>query len=460
METPLDTLLPHIAQLRDTFASGKTTALAWRREQIQGIIRLHQQEERRILDAFAQDMRKPALEGWVSEIQLLIVEAEHVLKSLGRWTRPERVKLNLANQPGRAWIQRQPLGSVLVIGPWNYPWQLVVMPALSAIAAGNTVMLKPSEHAPATAALMAELIPKYLDPEAVKVATGGIAHSTALLAERWDHIFFTGGGEVGRVVMAAAAKHLCPVTLELGGKSPAFIHKSANLEVSARRILWGKFFNNGQTCIAPDYLLVHREVEAPFLEALQRTLVQLYGEDPAVSPDLTRVINARHFDRLVGYLSDGDVLSGGVHDRDSLYLAPTLLTGVSPEAPVMQEEIFGPILPILTVSGADEATRFINGRDKPLALYVFAEDGGIPDRILARTTSGGACVNDVLTHLTVPELPFGGVGPSGMGAYHGRAGFETFSHRRSVLHKSTWMDPMFRYPPYTESAFTWMRRLL
>ena len=334
-----------------------------------------------------------------------------------------------------AWTQYDPLGVVLVIAPWNYPAQLLLAPVVGALAAGNTVVAKPSELSPATSAAMARLLPAYLDADAVAVVEGGVPETTALLAERFDHIFYTGNGTVGRIVLRAAAEHLTPVTLELGGKSPAFVDRDTDLTVVAERLARGKFLNAGQTCVAPDYVLTDPETAAALEPLLADAVKALYGSDPAASGEYGRIVNERHFDRLTGLLDSGRTVVGGTSDRTAKYLAPTVLADVAPDAPVMREEIFGPILPIVTVPGLDEAIDFINDRDKPLALYVFTESDGTRSRFAAETSSGGLGHGLPLAHLTVSDLPFGGVGESGMGNYHGRYSIETFSHRKAVLDK-------------------------
>jgi aldehyde dehydrogenase (NAD+) len=367
----------------------------------------------------------------------------------------------MACQPGRSYIYRDPLGVVLIIGPWNYPLQLLLLPALGAIAAGNCVVLKPSELAPATSSLIARRLPEYLDAASVSVVEGGAAETTMLLAERFDHIFFTGGETVGRIVMQAAARHLTPVTLELGGKSPCIVDRHVDLEVAARRIVWGKFYNTGQTCVAPDYILAHKEIEERLLAKLKETVHEFFGDDPHSVADYGRIINERHYERLMGLLpGSGEIVTGGTGFPADRYIAPTILKNTSSEAPVMTGEIFGPILPVLKVQDVEHAIAFVNSRPKPLALYVFTSDPAVQAKVLDRTTSGGVTVNHTLLHLANPSLPFGGVGPSGMGAYHGRTTFETFSHRKSVLVKRTWLDPWFFYPPYTDAKKRWVRRII
>jgi len=447
-----------VARLRAAFRTGKTRPLEWRREQLAALHRLVREEEGRLIEALQSDMRKPTLEAYASEVGFVAAEIEHVRKNLRRWTKPRKVKTPLHSQPGRSEVVREPLGVVLVIAPWNYPIQLALAPLIGALAAGNCAILKPSEITEHTSRLLAELVPRYLDPECVAVVEGGVPETTELLEQRFDHVFFTGSTNVGRIVMQAAAKHLTPVTLELGGKSPAIVAGDANLEVAARRVAWGKFFNAGQTCVAPDYVLVEDSIEAEFLEHLRGAIAAFYGEDPRASPDYARIVSDRHFERLTGFFGDGEVVTGGESAADERYIAPTVLREVPPAAPVMGEEIFGPVLPVLRVPGVDAAVEFVNDRPKPLALYVFTSTSDVADRVLGRTSSGGACVNDVVAHLTVPDLPFGGVGESGMGAYHGRHSIEAFSHRKSVLSRSTHFDVKLRYPPYGD--LKWIKRLI
>lgn len=443
------TLAPDVlAPLREAFVRGKTRPLAFRRQQLEALRRMMSENEERWFEALAKDLGKPTLEAYASEVGFILEDIGYTLKHLKDWASPTKVRTPLVQAIGRSEVLREPLGVVLVIGPWNYPVQLVFAPLIGVLAAGNCAVLKPSEMTPACSELIAELVPRYLDPEIVQVVTGGVPETSALLEERWDYIFFTGSTLVGKIVYQAAAKHLTPVTLELGGKSPCIVDAAVDLDVAARRIVWGKFFNTGQTCVAPDYILCHEKMEAPLLEALRAVVSEFYGADPKQSPDFGRIVNERHHERLVGLLEGTEPYLGGEHDVSERYLAPTILRGVKPEDKIMQEEIFGPILPILTVGSIDEAIEFVNAREKPLALYVFTSDASNADRVLQRTSSGGACVNETLTHLAVPELPFGGVGASGLGAYHGSHSFETFSHRKSVLRRKTWPDVKLRYPPY------------
>lgn len=449
-----------VAGLRRTFKSERTRSVDWRRHQLARMRQMMEEHEAEFLAALASDMRMPTYEAFISVMALVNSEIAHAEKGLSSWMRPERVPAPLANMPGTCRILKEPLGIVLIIGPWNYPLQLVLSPLVGAIAAGNCALLKPSEHAPASEALVAKLVPQYLDNDAIRVVRGGIPETTAVLKERFDHIFFTGSVGVGRIVMQAAAKHLTPVTLELGGKTPAIVSKDANLDAAAKRIVWGKFYNAGQTCIAPDYVLVDASVETELLTKMKAALTAFHGANIKASADYGRMIHAKHYERIVAFLKDGELVVGGATDAADLYIEPTILRNVSPDAPVMKEEIFGPVLPVLTYKNLDEAITFVNDREKPLSLYVFSDDTDEQNEVLARTSSGGACVNDVVAHIGCPALPFGGVGESGMGAYHGKASFDVFSHHKSVLDKATFMEPLLRYAPYNETMRKWARRFL
>ena len=455
--------LPLVEEMRTGFRSGLTRPLEWRRGQLRQIQRLLEEGEGELLAALETDLGKPGLEGWASDIGLVSAEIDYVHDHLPEWMRPEKVRVPMVAQPGKAMIIPEPLGVALVIAPWNYPVQLLLLPMAAALAAGNAVVAKPSELAPATSAALARLVPRYLDERAVAVVEGAVPETTALLEQRWDHIFYTGNGRVGRVVMAAAAKHLTPVTLELGGKSPVIIDRDANLKVAARRIAWGKFLNAGQTCVAPDYALVHQAVAEPLLDEVRSALRRFYGSDPRQSADYGRIVNASHFHRLSDLIDAGGydrLVLGGERDEGARYIAPTVLSGVSPDAAVMGEEIFGPILPVRAVADVDAAMDEINAGDKPLALYAFTGSKRTAERIIAGTSSGGVCVNGTVIHLGVPGLPFGGVGESGMGAYHGRTGFDTFSHRKSVLTRGIHPDLSVAYPPYRGWKEKVMRRFL
>lgn len=448
-----------VERVRKGFNAGITRPLAWRRDQLKRLRAMLVERESEIAEALHRDLRKSELESYLTEIGFLHNEIDHTLKHLGAWAKPEKVAATLAVQPGRALVVREPLGVILIIAPWNYPFQLLLSPMVGALAAGNAVVLKPSEITSHVADLVGRLIPEYLDPDAVAVVQGGVPETTGLLKERFDYIFYTGNGSVGQIIMEAAAKHLTPVTLELGGKSPVIVHRDADLDVTARRIVWGKYLNAGQTCVAPDYVLAHASIHDTLLDKIAESILLFYGESPQTSPDYARVVNARHHHRLVNLLEGQDIVVGGQHDVDDLYIAPTVLRNVSPNAPVMSDEIFGPILPVLKIESSDDAISFVNSRPKPLALYLFTQDAQVEATVFERTSAGGSCVNDVIVHLTCPDLPFGGVGASGMGAYHGRHSFEVFSHRRSVIKRPYILDVPLRYPPFSASKAKWLRRL-
>ncbi|MZD07078.1 aldehyde dehydrogenase family protein [Streptomyces sp. SID5785] len=431
-EQPADT----VARLRATFRSGRTQPVAWRTGQLGRLRELLTDHGTDLADALHADLGKSSAESFRTEIDFTVREIDHTLEHLDGWLRPESAPVPAHLGPdATAWTQYDPLGVVLVIAPWNYPAQLLLTPLVGALAAGNAVVVKPSEMAPATSAVLARLLPRYLDTDAIAVVEGGIPETTALLAERFDHIFYTGNGAVGRIVMRAAAEHLTPVTLELGGKSPVFVDRDTDLAVVADRLVRGKFLNAGQTCVAPDYVLTDPETARALEPALSSAVEALFGTEPQTSEAYGRIVNERHFDRLAGLLGSGRTVTGGGTERATKYIAPTVLADVDPDSPVMQEEIFGPILPVVTVPGLDAAIDFINDRDKPLALYAFTESDTTRERLAAETSSGGLGFGLPLAHLTVSDLPFGGVGESGMGNYHGRYSIETFSHRKAVLAK-------------------------
>ncbi len=439
--------------MRDRVASGHTRPEAWRRQQLRRLETLLAENEAAVLDALAADLGKPPVEAYF-EVVAVRQELTLAQRRLRRWMAPSPVPVPLAQQPGRGERIAEPLGCVLIIGPWNYPFSLALQPLVSALAAGNTAVLKPSEHAPHTSALIARLAAHHLDPEAVVVVEGDGDVARALLELRFDHIFFTGGERIGRLVMEAAARHLTPVTLELGGKSPALVLADADLGVSARRLAWGKGLNAGQTCVAPDHLLVEEPVREELVERLAAAFRRAYGDDPLASPDLARIVNRAQFDRLAALLEGaqrrGQVLCGGQLDPERLRIAPTLLAVTEPDDPLMADELFGPLLPVLSIGSLEEGLAQIRKRPKPLALYLFSRSATARSQLLAGTSSGGVCLNDVVLQVGVPELPFGGVGASGMGSYHGQAGFDTFSHQRSVLRRGFRFDLPFRYPPYGE----------
>nr|WP_245762561.1 aldehyde dehydrogenase family protein [Mycetocola miduiensis] len=439
-----------VAAARDAFRAGTTKPITWRLRQLTALRRMLLEQGSALEDALASDLGKSPTESQMSEIGVVVGEIDNTIRHLRRWLRPKRVSVPLSVAPAAARVVREPLGVVLVIGPWNYPVQLALVPLAGALAAGNAVLLKPSELAPATSALLARLIPEYLDRSAVAVIEGGVDETTELLTEKFDHIFFTGNARVGRIVAHAAAEHLTPVTLELGGKSPVYVHDDADPAEIADRLVFGKFLNAGQTCVAPDYVLATPETARRLLPHLQDAVSRLYGDDPQASPDYGRIVNDRQFSRLSALLDGVRADIGGTTDKATRYIAPTIVDGVGTDAPLMQEEIFGPILPIVHVSGVDQAIEVISAREKPLALYLFTESRAIVRRFLRDTSSGAFGVSIPAAHLLVPGLPFGGVGESGMGRYHGEFSIDTFSHHKAVLSKPTRPDTLkLIYPPFT-----------
>jgi aldehyde dehydrogenase (NAD+) len=449
--------------MREPVHTGETRPLAWRLQQLERLGALLEQAREPLLQALAADLGKPPVEAWM-EWQSVQHELRHTRRHLARWLRPRAAPLPAWLLPGRAAVHADPLGCVLIIGPWNYPFQLCLRPLVSALAAGNTAVLKPSELAPHTAELIAELVQDRFEPTVVQVVQGDAAVGARLLEERFDHIFFTGGSRVGRLVMAAAARHLTPVTLELGGKSPAIVLDAADLQASARRLVWGKGINAGQTCIAPDHLLVQPGIRGPLIEAMARECRRLYGDDPLASPDLAQIVDERQFDRLESLLQaprqEGRILLGGRSDRANRRIEPTVIQVDQPERdPLMQEELFGPLLPVLTVTSLEAALAQIRLRPSPLAIYLFGGSAAERRQLLRGSRSGSVVFDDVILQAAAPGLPFGGVGESGMGAYHGETGFRTFSQPRSVLDHPTWLDLPVRYPPYG-GRLAWLQRLM
>jgi aldehyde dehydrogenase (NAD+) len=432
---------------RDFFQTGKTKDVNFRIEQLTTLkqaITLHEQS---IVEALQADLHKPEVETYLTEISV-VKDIDYAIKHLQNWSKPKKAAVSWDFFSYSAKIYPEPLGVVLIIGPWNYPFQLIISPLIGAIAAGNCAIIKPSEIASHTSDVIAKIIAKHFDPAYLAVVEGGVEASQKLLAEKFDHIFFTGGTAVGKIIMAAAAKYLTPVTLELGGKSPCIVDTDINLEHTVKRITWGKFINAGQTCIAPDYLLVNKTIKKDLIDGLEKSLKEFYGENPANSPDYARIISQKHFERLVSFLKDGEVVIGGENQPSERYIAPTLIDNVSLEDSVMQEEIFGPILPIIEYTDIAEAIALINSRPKPLALYLFSQNKNLQKRVLQETSSGGVCINDTVMQVGISSLPFGGVGDSGIGNYHGKASFDTFSHKKSVLQNSFWLDLKWRYAPY------------
>ncbi|SHH44891.1 aldehyde dehydrogenase (NAD+) [Caloranaerobacter azorensis DSM 13643] len=406
------------------------------------------ENEKLILRALKEDLNKSDFEGYETEIGIVLDEIGYIIKNLRYWTKPKRVKTPITQFISKSYIYSEPYGVTLIIAPWNYPFQLVMAPLIGSISAGNCSIIKPSEYSPNTSKIISKIISDNFEEEFIAVIEGGIEVNKALLEEKFDYIFFTGSVNVGKIVMEAASKHLTPITLELGGKSPCIVDEDADVELAAKRIVWGKFLNAGQTCVAPDYLYLHKNIKDDFIKNAIKFIKEFFGENPLKSEDYPRIVNIKHFNRLKNLLKDGDVLYGGDFNEEKLYIAPTIIDNITWEDSIMQEEIFGPILPILMFEKLDEVIKIVNIRPKPLALYYFSNNKEKQERVIREISFGGGCINDTIVHLATPYLPFGGVGNSGMGNYHGKASFDTFSHKKSVLKKSNLIDISLRYPPY------------
>ena len=449
MAETLDNMKEYISTTRQKqkayFHSGATLALPFRKQMLRKLASAMHQYEKALSDALWQDLHKSYEEAYLTELSIVYGEIRNHVRHMRRWARPERKCSPLAIMPATSKIVKQPLGNTLIIAPWNYPVQLLLNPLVGAISSGCTAMLKPSPYVPNVSRVLTEMIRATFSEEYIAIVEGNRDVNQMLLAERWDLIFFTGSPALGKMVMEAASKHLTPVVLELGGKSPCIIDKSAALKVAAKRVAWGKALNAGQTCIAPDYLMIHEDVKDKFLKLLVKEWKHLLTNDPQQAKHFVRIVSDKALDRLIGYLDNGTIYHGGTYDKSERYLSPTILTDVRLDAPVMQEEIFGPIFPVLTFKQIEEVTKFVAKRERPLALYYFGKQG---DYILRHTISGGTCINDVIMHIVNHDMPFGGVGNSGMGTYHGKESFMTFSHRRSVVSTPTFIDMPFRYMPY------------
>jgi aldehyde dehydrogenase (NAD+) len=440
-----------LASQRAFWTAGHTRSLEWRLAALKKLKAAILRSESDLIAALETDLRKPLLESYTSELGMVIKEINYARTNLKKWMHPQRVKANLLTFPAKSYLLKEPYGVVLIIAPWNYPVQLALSPLVGAIAAGNCCILKPSELAPATAAALTQLLDATFNPKFIKVVTGDAVTSQCLLGQHFDKIFFTGSPRVGKIVMEQAARQLIPVTLELGGKSPCIVDQNVDLEIVAKRIVWGKFFNAGQTCVAPDYLLAQQEIEEPLCQAMQRWIKHFFGENPESSPDLAKIINKRHFDRLIAYLQGTQIICGGHWDAEQLYIEPTLIKTTDLEAPVMQEEIFGPILPVITYTRIDEVLSIINRHPDPLACYIFSNDRQMTEALLNNIPFGGGCVNDTLSHFLNHRLPFGGRGASGNGNYHGQYSFEAFSHSKAVIKTGFRFDLPVKYPPYREN---------
>ncbi len=449
-----------IAAQRAYFNTGATLPLSARRAALQCLRADITAHEGDITAALRSDLNKSPTESYMCEIGMTLSELRFVERHLDGWARDRRHLTPLAQFPAKSLTVSEPYGVVLIMSPWNYPFLLTVEPLIGAIAAGNCCVVKPSAYSPATSAVVRDILAECFPPEFVAVVEGGRAENQALLDQKFDYIFFTGGVEVGKEVMTRAARHLTPVTLELGGKSPCIVDSTARLDLAAKRLVFGKLLNCGQTCVAPDYLLIDRRVKTPFLAYVQRWITVMYGENPLDNDGYVRMVNRKHFDRVMELIDPAKVVFGGRGDPETLKIQPTVLDNVSPEDPVMQEEIFGPVLPVLTFDQIGEALDFVNARPRPLALYLFSQEKSTQERFLRRTSFGGGCINDTVIHLATSRMGFGGVGASGMGSYHGRDSFETFSHRKSVVKKSTLLDLPVRYAPYSPGKDRLLRLFL
>ena len=449
-----------VSAQRAYFNTGATLPLSARRAALQCLRAAITAHEGDITAALRSDLNKSPTESYMCEIGMTLSELRFVERHLDGWARDRRHLTPLAQFPAKSLTVSEPYGVVLIMSPWNYPFLLTVEPLIGAIAAGNCCVVKPSAYSPATSAVLRDILAECFPPEFVAVVEGGRAENQALLDQKFDYIFFTGGVDVGKEVMTRAARHLTPVTLELGGKSPCIVDSTARLDLAAKRLVFGKLLNCGQTCVAPDYLLIDRRVKTPFLAYVQRWITVMYGENPLDNDGYVRMVNRKHFDRVMGLIDPAKVVFGGRGDPETLKIQPTVLDNVSPEDPVMQEEIFGPVLPVLTFDQIGEALDFVNARPRPLALYLFSQEKSTQERFLRRTSFGGGCINDTVIHLATSRMGFGGVGASGMGSYHGRDSFETFSHRKSVVKKSTLLDLPVRYAPYSPGKDRLLRLFL
>tara|TARA_R110002126_G_scaffold13356_2_gene58089 strand:+ start:9130 stop:10503 length:1374 start_codon:yes stop_codon:yes gene_type:complete len=453
-------LQSYLDKQKKFFQTGVTKDISCRIEQLKKLKQILVDNEQLLIEEVHKDFQKSAFETYVTEIGLVTTDINYAIKNVESWSKQQSVSTPLVNFPSKNFIITEPYGSALIIAPWNYPILLALQPLVGAIAAGNTAILKPSELTPNTSSLLEKLISENFDEEFLKVILGGVEESSALVKMDFDYIFFTGSTRVGKIIMRDAAERLTPLTLELGGKSPCIIDKTANLEVSAKRVAWGKFVNAGQTCVAPDYLLVEHSVKAEFLDHVKTAINQLYGDDPKESPDFPRIINDAHFDRLAALLSDGETVIGGESDKHTRYIAPTILNNVTLDDPIMQDEIFGPILPVLEYESVEDCIQIINARPRPLALYVFTSDQALEDHILSTISFGGGAVNDTIAQLGNHHLSFGGVGASGFGSYHGKSSFDCFSHKKSVMKKPFWPDFPIRYAPYDDIKLGLVKKVL
>lgn len=443
---------------RDFFSTQQTKAISFRKKALKRLQKEIVEREDAIADALYADFKKPKFETLAAETQFVLAELKLALKNIDLWSRPERKTATLMNWPSSDWIYKEPYGAVLIIAPWNYPFQLAIAPLVGAITAGNTVIIKPSEATPNTSRLISEIITAVFPRQHVAVVEGGVEVSQQLLSQKWDYIFFTGSTRVGKIVYESAAKHLTPVTLELGGKNPCIVDDTASIALAAKRIVWGKFLNAGQTCIASDYILVHKKVKDQLIDALKKSIINCYGEHMEASPDYARTINEKHYNGLKSMLEGEEILFGGQSNDADNYLSPTLVNEPKMDSKLMHGEIFGPILPIIAYDTEEDIDRHIMNYGKPLATYVFSNNRKFQQKIIATYSFGGGAINDTVIQITNKKLPFGGIGASGIGAYHGRTSFDIFSHQKSIIKKANWLDAPLRYPPY-RLPIKWVKKI-
>lgn len=458
--TDSNKVLSILAEHKEFFETGETKNIDFRITQLKRLKVVIQNNEELLMEALKKDLNKSQFESYAAEVGYLYDSIRYFTRNLNKWVKVKKVKTPLIHFGSKSYIYPEPYGTVLVIGPFNYPFQLLMEPLVGAIAAGNCVVLKPSEFTPNVSKLIAKLFKENFDEKFIRVIEGGIDTTSALINAPFDYIFFTGSVKVGKIVMKAAARNLIPVTLELGGKSPCIVYEDANLDIAAERITWGKFMNVGQTCVAPDYVLVHKNIKEQFKRKIVKKIKDFYGDNPFNSEDYGRIVNDSHMNRLIDLIDKEKVALGGEYDINKRYIAPTILDNVTFQDKVMEEEIFGPILPIIEYEDINEAIKLINKRDKPLALYLFTENKLIQKTVEENVSYGGGCINDTMTHLVTPYLPFGGVGPSGVGSYHGYKSFETFSHMKSILKKSTKININFIYPPYNKYKLKLLKKAM
>jgi len=452
-------LVDIINEQRDFFFTGATKEIVFRVKQLNILKKAIEDNEEKILEALKSDLGKPKTEAYVSEIAPTLQEIDYALKKIKLWAEPKKVSTPWILFPASSYIYQEPYGNVLIICPWNYPFGLLFSPLIGSIAAGNCSTVKPSEISSKSSRIIANIIRENFNSSYIAVVEGGAEETQMLLAQKFDYIFFTGGTHVGKIVMEAAAKHLTPITLELGGKSPCIVDEDVNIETTARRIAWGKYFNAGQTCVAPDYLLAHKSIKNTLLESIKTVIKEFYGEDSLKNPDYARIINEKHFSRLSKLLNEGNIVIGGNTNPDDFYIAPTVIDNISWENKIMQDEIFGPILPVIEFENLDEIISILYKKPKPLALYFFSKNKSKQEKILKETSAGGVSINDVIAHIQNKDLPFGGVGDSGIGAYHGKASFGTFSHKKSVIKRSFFYESKIKYPPY-KTPLKYLKKIL